>query len=368
MAFQKPLRVASVLTFLLSFSYPILAQNSSSASSSAASSASSSATSTAAFSTSSSAPTTAAGKNAKRGLSYPDSDNIADILNINQTNSLISWQYDWGITPPPNLAQSGVQYVPMQWGSGGIENLSDAVTAQGAQILLTFNEPDFNEQSNIDPNDAAQLWMEYIEPLKSKGVRLGGPAVSSGSTGVPWLTSFFAACSNCTIDFIPIHWYGEGVEGFYSYLFQIYSQFGNRTIWVTEYADTSLNDTEVLTFLNQTMDYMDTLDFVERYAWFGYFRPENGSAYNMMNNDGSLNTLGELYIGADTVETSGPATNTAAGIPVGGAGPTQTLGTVSVGPDQVPTILPSSAGRTNIWDSHTWGLVGMIGWVMWMWL
>lgn len=140
MAFQKPLRVASVLTFLLSFSYPILAQNSSSASSSAASSASSSATSTAAFSTSSSAPTTAAGKNAKRGLSYPDSDNIADILNINQTNSLISWQYDWGITPPPNLAQSGVQYVPMQWGSGGIENLSDAVTAQGAQILLVSRD------------------------------------------------------------------------------------------------------------------------------------------------------------------------------------------------------------------------------------
>lgn len=87
----------------------------------------------------------------------------------------------------------------------------------------------------------------------------------------------------------------------------------------------------------------------------------------MLNNDGSLNTLGELYIGADTVETSGPATNTAAGIPVGGAGPTQTLGTVSVGPDQVPTFLPSSAGRTSIWDSHTWGLVGVIGWVMWMW-
>ena len=36
--------------------------------------------------------------------------------------------------------------------------------------------------------------------------------------------------------------YGEGDEGFYSYLYQMNAQF-NRTIWVTEYADTSLNDT-----------------------------------------------------------------------------------------------------------------------------
>lgn len=82
--------------------------------------------------------------------------------------------------------------------------------------------------------------------------------------------------------------YGEGTGGFYDYLYQMYGEFGNKTIWVTEYADTSLNDTgrsvrsssiqslnpcpaEVMDFINQTTVFMDGLDFVERYAWFGYF-------------------------------------------------------------------------------------------------
>ncbi|EEB98210.1 hypothetical protein MPER_02326, partial [Moniliophthora perniciosa FA553] len=120
----------------------------------------------------------------------------------------------------------------------------------------------FNEQSNIDPNYFAQLWMQYFEPLKAQGVRLGGPAVSSAPSGFPWLETFFAACSNCTIDFLPVH-----------------CKFGNRTIWVTEYASTSLNESEVADFMNQTTKYLDDLEWVERYAWFGYFRPANGSAY-----------------------------------------------------------------------------------------
>ncbi|KIK57165.1 glycoside hydrolase family 128 protein [Collybiopsis luxurians FD-317 M1] len=318
---------------------------------------------TATSATTTAAPTTTNGKNAKRGLSYVGTDNTQDVLNINQTKSVVSWQYDWGLIPPANLAQSGVEYIPMQWGSSGIENLSQTVQAYGIKTLLTFNEPDFNQQSNIDPNFAAQLWQQYIDPLRkiAPGIKIGAPAVSSGGTGLPWLSTFFGACGNCTFDFLPIHWYGEGVAGFYDYLYQVYGEFGNKTIWVTEFAETSLNDTEVTDFLNQTTAFMDGLAFVERYAWFGYFvstqtsrlidqtdpnlprqRPQNGSAYNMLNNNGSLNDLGTLYIGADTVETSGPATNTAANVAGGGpAGPG--YATVSVAPGHAPTFSPNGA-------------------------
>ncbi|KAF5344980.1 hypothetical protein D9757_013788 [Collybiopsis confluens] len=287
------------------------------------------------------APTTSAGKNAKRGLSYPGTDNPQDVMNINQTKSQISWQYDWGLAPPLNLAQSGVEYIPMQWGSSGIENLSQALQSMGAKTLLTFNEPDFSQQSNIDPNTAAQLWIQHIEPLRKDipGIKIGAPAVSSGGTGFPWLTTFFGACGNCTFDFLPIHWYGEGAAGFYDYLYQMYGEFGNKTIWVTEYADTSLNETDVITFINQTTAFMDGLAFVERSDFVGQ-RPENGSAYNMLNANGSLNALGQLYIGADTVEASGPATNTAAGIPAGGPGGPATI---TAGPGHAPTFTPNSA-------------------------
>ncbi|KAJ7135452.1 hypothetical protein C8R43DRAFT_1021091 [Mycena crocata] len=46
---------------------------------------------------------------------------------------------------------------------------------------------------------------QHIQPLKSSGVRLGSPAISSGPGGLPWLTSFLQACSGCTIDFVVVH-------------------------------------------------------------------------------------------------------------------------------------------------------------------
>ena len=169
-------------------------------------------------------PSAAVNKTSKRGLGYIATNNPQDVRNFNQSQSQISWVYDWGLDRPDYLTNISVEYIPMQWGSGNIENLAASVKSQGAKTVLVcapvvsitvqlifslpkaFNEPDFSQQSNIDPNFAAQLWMQYLEPLKADGVRLGGPAVSSSGTGTPWLTQFLAACSNCTIDFLPFHW------------------------------------------------------------------------------------------------------------------------------------------------------------------
>ncbi|KAF8167551.1 hypothetical protein B0H34DRAFT_646522 [Crassisporium funariophilum] len=210
-------------------------------------------------------------KNPKRGLGFAAGDTPGDIINANQTNSVISWQYNWANLPPGYLATSNIKYIPMQWGSGQIETFGDAVKAQGADTILAFNEPDFVNESNMDPVDAAKLWMQYIEPLKASGIRLGGPAVTASDTGRPWLNSFFQACTNCTIDFLPLHWYGSGTEGFYGYLWDVHTQFPQYPIWITEYAETSTNDTVVADFLNQTITYLDTLDWIEHYAWFGFF-------------------------------------------------------------------------------------------------
>ncbi|KAJ6621855.1 hypothetical protein B0H10DRAFT_1789058 [Mycena sp. CBHHK59/15] len=204
----------------------------------------------------------------KRGLAFAD-DDTADISKANASASVVSWMYNWGVTPPSTT--SGIEYIPMQWGAANIENIAVTVKGLGAKTLLTFNEPDFDEQSNINATYAAQLWMQWIEPLKASNITLGGPAISSAATGRQWLSDFMAACTNCTIDFIPFHWYGSGTGGFYDYLYQLHGQFPTHKLWVTEFAETSTNDSVVLDFMNQTMTTLDTLDFVERYAWFGYF-------------------------------------------------------------------------------------------------
>ena len=75
-------------------------------------------------------------KTSKRGLTFPATDNAADLLNINQTHSQISWVYDWGLNIPSYLATSNLEYVPMQWGGGNIQNLSSTLQAQGSKTVL----------------------------------------------------------------------------------------------------------------------------------------------------------------------------------------------------------------------------------------
>lgn len=249
-------------------------------------------------------------KNPKRGLAFAAGDTPGDLNNANQSASVISWQYNWADSPPDYLVESNIKYIPMQWGGAGLDSFADQVKAQRADTILTFNEPDFVSESNMDPVYAAKLWMTSIQPMKAAGVRLGGPAVTASDNGQQWLQAFLAACSGCTIDFLPLHWYGPGVEGFYSYIWQMHNTYPQYPIWITEYASTSTDSSVVADFLNQTITYMDTLDWIERYSWFGYFRSRPGVYYNLLGDDGSLNTLGQIYVGANTVHTQQRASPT----------------------------------------------------------
>ncbi|KAF8963957.1 glycosyl hydrolase catalytic core-domain-containing protein [Flammula alnicola] len=113
-------------------------------------------------------------KNPKRGIGYAG-DVPGDIINANQTNSVISWQYNWANIPPDYLATSNIPYIPMQWGGVGADSFPSDVQAQGATTILTFNEPDFVNEANMQPEDAANIWMQFIQPMKALGIRLAVP-------------------------------------------------------------------------------------------------------------------------------------------------------------------------------------------------
>ena len=76
----------------------------------------------------------ASSKNPKRGLGFSATPD--DIINANQSASVISWQYNWASMPPTYLATSNVKSIPMQWGSSGIQAFSDDVRAQEADVIL----------------------------------------------------------------------------------------------------------------------------------------------------------------------------------------------------------------------------------------
>ena len=51
----------------------------------------------------------------------------------------------------------------------------------------------------MDPGYAAQLWKQYIQPLKEKGYALITPACTNAPSGKTWLRAFMNACDGCTV-------------------------------------------------------------------------------------------------------------------------------------------------------------------------
>ncbi len=162
------------------------------------------------------------GTSPKRGLvftpnsAYPNDDKIWV-----QSNSDLTWYYNYGWTPSKQFAsipQSKFEYVPMIWGApsstsdDSFLNAVKALIKGGRNIthVLAFNEPDMIWQwggSDITPSVAAQTWEREIVPLQKLGIKVGAPALAI--PGLTWLQNFTAACPGCTFDFIPIHFYGD---------------------------------------------------------------------------------------------------------------------------------------------------------------
>ncbi|CAF2504829.1 unnamed protein product [Rotaria sp. Silwood2] len=185
------------------------------------------------------------------------------------------------------------------------------VRAQHAKAILGFNEPERSEQANMNPNEAARVWKQYIEPLANEGIRLGSPSVASTEEGLNWLQAFLS--QGCRVDFLALHWYGRGADNFIRFITNAHERFGRKPVWVTEFACTSWNahqpvsQEEINDFFTQTIAQLDQIDWIERYAWFGASRrldPALGTGNCLINSSGGLSPLGNRYVNGETNESS----------------------------------------------------------------
>ena len=218
----------------------------------------------------------------------------------------------------------------MLWGPQQESDFNSSIQAtidsHNVQAILSTNEPNEQDQSNLSPEDAANMWKHYLEPLRSsKNVRLGSPAPSSNPNGLMWMQDFFNACNGgCSVDFIALResipsvslrkststnanlpdYYDVNATDFQRYVQQYHDTF-NKPIWVTEWACQNFNGgpqcsyQEIQDFMNQTQTFMDATDYVERYAWFGAFKDLQGVNEDdaLMDTQGRITALGEQYVG-----------------------------------------------------------------------
>jgi hypothetical protein len=235
-------------------------------------------------STSSSSTTSSA----KRGLSYNDASLLAGFESSNK----ISWAYNWGDSTAS--IPSSFEFVPMLWGLGshtdGWTSAATSAIASGCKHLMSFNEPDLGSQSNLSPSDAAAGYKTYMQPFAGKA-QLGSPAVTNGggSMGLTWLGNFLDACTDCTIDFVAIHWYNGGsATDFMNYVDQAYTAGGNRPLWITEFQGEG-DATSQNAFLEAVIPQLDASSKVARYA---YFMVDDG---NLLSTGSALSALGETF-------------------------------------------------------------------------
>lgn len=245
--------------------------------------------------------------NAKRGLCWPtDNHGKDEAVQFTRPGSKVSWLYNWSPRPTPN-AQS-LEFVPMQWNHVHIDELAGHARAAGAGTVLAFNEPELPDQSNMTAELAAGEWLRCIEPLRRElGLRCGSPGISSAPHAVGWLRDFVQRirAGGSDVDFWAVHWYGTELGPFYDYLWSTHHQLGpDKKVWVTEFACTNwskenpLPREHVENFARESCKYLDTLDWVERYAWFGPMRDTGtvGRWAAMLDDEGKITPLGRAYM------------------------------------------------------------------------
>lgn len=246
--------------------------------------------------------------NPKKGVGISVNNSKTGLCNwFNKVKTLhLSWYYHYGYTFPADLPDS-VQWVPMiPMYHGDTTSLKvevdyiDSLARLGrAHYILGFNEP----EGHMTVQQALQAW-PYI--MKA-GLPLVSPAPSHA--GDQWIVDFMHGVDSLhyRVDYVAFHWYGKAdSSGFINLLKKTYTLF-HRPLWITEFAVADnqaktiqgnvYSPARVLTFMEQILPVLDTLNFVDKYAWHSSpnYTPKHWSARLFDNSTCSITQLGRFY-------------------------------------------------------------------------
>ncbi|PSN75047.1 hypothetical protein BS50DRAFT_596169 [Corynespora cassiicola Philippines] len=262
----------------------------------------------------------------KRGFAFIDTHESDNNL-LTSDNSPISWYYNWSPYPNTDLIPAdSLEFIPLIHGLDATEDQRTSQVINGlpesSRHILSFNEPDGSTDSggsSISPEDAARAYIDHVVPYRNGDRQwlISHPSVTGSEPGLDWLRRFNESCyeideeNGCPTDFVAAHWYGnfDGLAGWLGRLNEYYNTNTSRSeplrIWVTELGLPQADADATVAFMNQTLPYLDDLDYVEKYAWFGAFRTDDanewtGDGVALFDDDGGLTELGALYMGGET--------------------------------------------------------------------
>ena len=219
-----------------------------------------------------------------------------------------SWYYTWWTDPNP--AVTTAEFVPImqnQWAVGAATQYNNN---PNVKAVLGFNEPERTDQANLTVNAALDLWAQ----TQASNKELVSPAPSDTSDGRAWLQSFMSGATSrgYRVDAVAFHWYGDtrgGASSAANFLGAVdwYHNTFHKNVWITEFGGIDWSGTNPISqatnraFLEAASAGLESRSYVERYSWYQW-----DSACRLMNDDGTLTTIGEFYTG-NTIINSGVA-------------------------------------------------------------
>ncbi|EXU95712.1 glycoside hydrolase [Metarhizium robertsii] len=232
----------------------------------------------------------------KRGLAYND----ARLVNtLRRPCRQCTWAYNWDWKD--NGLSREVEFVPMLWNESTASQLQEnmnVLRARGLKYILGFNEPDHADQADMTVARAVDSHMKYLS--QDSDVAIGSPAVTSNEAGstrdnpksLDWLRGFLELCGQrgCKVDFCVVHWYGSTTQAdaMISFLHRAHDACPGKPLWLTEFSATGSSD-EVEIFMMKVLPILDSLQFIQRYAWF------MTAVGNLLQSPDTLSSYGEKY-------------------------------------------------------------------------
>ncbi|KAI0483595.1 glycoside hydrolase family 128 protein [Xylaria cf. heliscus] len=188
---------------------------------------------------------------------------------------------------------------------------NDWATIQNSNfpIILFFNEP---ERAGISPEQARDIWYKQMLPLrKTKGKKLGSPAVASDDNGRKWIEKFMSLVSSDPPDFLCLHYYSKSADEAIKYIEGMHNKWPKLKVMVTEIACIDRNYQAVLGFTVKICNWMDTKDYVFEYGLFDFQRKVADGfvspAAQLMDANGNFTELGKMYVHQQPMKLPGKA-------------------------------------------------------------
>src|SRR5690606_38972334 len=96
----------------------------------------------------------------------------------------VSWYYNWFHQPESAVIHTyqnyNFDYVPMAWNGAFDKEAMHAFlsTHPNVKYILGWNEPNFKDQANMTPTQAAAMWPDIEDLADEFGLEIVGPAVN----------------------------------------------------------------------------------------------------------------------------------------------------------------------------------------------